>query len=643
MDFTQRLSKETLSLIVDEMAFDDVLRISHVSKRLQVTARENRSFWDDIVIDSTAPASLKKYTARLFASEKPDITVTVRLPRVDPIVPASVLPQIEANLHRISHLHIVVHRLYEEHLYKALQGPAPRLRTLYLEMRLATATARHIPIFPNHIFDGYAPLLERDAVILRGIQAPNLKSDAHALVSRFFPDHSSRCPDEMLCNIFDWLSISDLFRASQVSRRWRNIGRDRPTLWRTVQLRISSKAALHLFDYLVSISAQREIEIEVVLPHDDEDVTPAALGTIEKNLWRTRRLHLITEPCYSRHTFKALYHAAPALRALTLGFSQFSTSNQYVPCELFVGCAPVLRSVTLRNVCMSQSVRVSAFLEVEWASYQETSPDIAEYYGPHLSPLHLLKAFPAAQSLQIPYCYRSLAIDEGEDAALIKEAYRLQVLDVGDTNLLYVLPGAFDVKDLYVRRHIPFSDEMTSLSGPLRCKIHMLSESRVRYMFLSLTSTRTGRALHFRHRLSTFQAARYYLYDHATEHGGQWAEEIVELQVLQSLWKDAIDCLPPCPNATNIILTLDVDGGSLAGLLGDQPVSFLRARRLTVETSFDYCFVGVEELCAFVATCIDLPDNFKLELEVKGHVVITGDRSQLYESFSRVINTPHRG
>ncbi|EJD35357.1 hypothetical protein AURDEDRAFT_188759 [Auricularia subglabra TFB-10046 SS5] len=208
-DRTRKLPVELLSMILDDLCLDDVLRSSHVSKFWRSVAKRHPTYWRDIILASLSTTALDLFHDRLDASCDQSISLFIYLPTVDSPsrLRSIVLPAIVRNMHRIHHLVLNSPLSHDTDMFNALCTPAPRLEKLdiYVIDDAAASTA-----FPIDLFANNAPKFKRlhlYNVHLLPNSLPPVLSGIHTL--KYFVANELSFPAAMLphCRSLRKLSI----------------------------------------------------------------------------------------------------------------------------------------------------------------------------------------------------------------------------------------------------------------------------------------------------------------------------------------------------------------------------------------------------------------------------------------------------
>ncbi|KZV96358.1 hypothetical protein EXIGLDRAFT_432441 [Exidia glandulosa HHB12029] len=214
----------------------------------------------------------------------------------------------------------------------------------------------------------------------------------------------TRLAAELVCSIFDPLSLNDLLTTSWVCREWRSIARGHPTFWKDIALRSCARADVEFFlARLVASDPTAPISVSTFtgqLSALEPKLAREVLDCLFANLHRLESFAL--DPwLFDRALIPAIYDALRRPAPLLQIFHFAATGGPCtvpLPSDLFAGQAPRLRQLVLHGVILAEPAP-AVFSLVERVYYNARNRSCVSALPSTRSHL-VMTQFPAAHVLQ---------------------------------------------------------------------------------------------------------------------------------------------------------------------------------------------------------------------------------------------------
>ncbi|KAH7101088.1 hypothetical protein BKA62DRAFT_672207 [Auriculariales sp. MPI-PUGE-AT-0066] len=156
---------------------------------------------------------------------------------------------------------------------------------------------------------------------------------------------SSPLPPELVADVVQNLTISDLLRASHVCVSWRAIARGCPVFWQEIKLHASSSSAADFFIARLNQTNITGISVTIRLQWLD-DLQTCVVVTLIAHMFRVEKLALRFRGSEEQSALHIVRQPADSLRTLRIDSLTMIT----LPEDLFAGHAPLLCELELCSV-----------------------------------------------------------------------------------------------------------------------------------------------------------------------------------------------------------------------------------------------------------------------------------------------------
>ncbi|KZV86675.1 hypothetical protein EXIGLDRAFT_724504 [Exidia glandulosa HHB12029] len=160
-------------------------------------------------------------------------------------------------------------------------------------------------------------------------------------------DLTTALPPELVRRFFQDCTFDELHPLLGVCTRWRAIGLDHPTYWRSIQFSDFTEGAIHRALLRIERTFGRPFSLSV-WAHRSEETISHILSVISTCLERLVKLKIFLPGVHAATALEALLHPAPRLETLHLDCpGDRPAALTTVPSGLFARHAPLLRSLRL--------------------------------------------------------------------------------------------------------------------------------------------------------------------------------------------------------------------------------------------------------------------------------------------------------
>lgn len=151
---------ELLLLALDDVGFETLLDVSHVSRYWRTAAHRHTGFWRDIRIAGASPSAVECFLFRLSLRNTEAMRIDVDVHRFDgqDTCLREIAAAVGANLHRAEQADLVFPAALAPVVLQHLLRPAPLLRKLFLSFQGPDSSGT--TILPIDLFAGHSPRLQ---------------------------------------------------------------------------------------------------------------------------------------------------------------------------------------------------------------------------------------------------------------------------------------------------------------------------------------------------------------------------------------------------------------------------------------------------------------------------------------------------